>query len=149
MATTLRFRKASDKDYVMIPEVGRVVAGQVLEGPQWKRYVKIGLLEEIPISNPLAQDEDIYIPAIPKLPDSVHMPPLSGDEPEDEDVPADPVAAAQAVKEAADPDGVGEPTPDPEDAPEPPAKPAEKPASSPKASSSGKMKKRAAARRKR
>jgi len=42
-----KYRKSPDKDLVIIPGVGRVAPGQILEGPQYARFVGIGLLEEI------------------------------------------------------------------------------------------------------
>ncbi len=42
-----KYRKAADKDLVIIPGVGRVAPGQILEGEQYARFVKLGLLEEV------------------------------------------------------------------------------------------------------
>jgi hypothetical protein len=42
-----KYRKSPDKDLVIIPGVGRVAPGQILEGPQYARFAGLGLLEEI------------------------------------------------------------------------------------------------------
>lgn len=42
-----RFHKRPDLDYVVIPEVGRVVPGQILEGGEFSRYCP-SLLERLP-----------------------------------------------------------------------------------------------------
>lgn len=47
--TTTKYRKAADKDLVIIPGVGRVAPGQLLEGEEYARFVKLGLLEEVPL----------------------------------------------------------------------------------------------------
>lgn len=42
-----RFRKKSDKDMVVLPGIGRIAPGQILEGPEYKRFVDLGLLEPV------------------------------------------------------------------------------------------------------
>lgn len=42
-----RFRKAAWRDLVILPDVGRVLPGQVLEGPEFELFVRFGLLERI------------------------------------------------------------------------------------------------------
>ena len=42
-----RYRKAPDRDIVIIPEFGRVPPGVILEGPQFERFAAAGLLERI------------------------------------------------------------------------------------------------------
>ena len=48
----MKYRKSPDKDLVIIPGAGRVAPGQILEGPQYARFVKLGLLEEIEEAKP-------------------------------------------------------------------------------------------------
>lgn len=55
-----RYRKAPDRDIVIIPEFGRVPPGVILEGPQFERFATAGLLERIeappppsPVSEPV------------------------------------------------------------------------------------------------
>jgi hypothetical protein len=42
-----RYRKSADKDVVIIPGVGRVAPGQILDGLEYQRFADLGLLEEI------------------------------------------------------------------------------------------------------
>jgi hypothetical protein len=82
-----RFRKRADKDLVFLPGVGRVAPGQILEGPEFKQFCP-ELLERI---------EDPGDNGAAKAPES-------------------PVKAAEEIKEP-------EPPREPEVAPEPPPAP--------------------------
>jgi hypothetical protein len=138
-AKRLRFQKRPDRDLVFIPDVGRVSPGQILEGPEYKRFCP-DLLVQI-------EDEPVEAPSSPVEAPSVVETPEVSVEPEEAPEPPPAPVGPSVVEDLSESVEAGDPevSAEPEEAEEP----AESGDSKTTQQSSAKMKRRAAARRKR
>lgn len=79
--TRIRYRKKRDRDIVVVPGVGRVAPGQVLEGIEYERFAKLGLLERIddapPSVKPQAVEEPVSEPEVPEVEEPIEAPAVS------------------------------------------------------------------------